>query len=640
MKTALRNSLVLILAAAGIGLTSDPASASDSAPNVLLECEQFEKLGGWVVDQEFMDQMGSPYLLAHGLGEPVADAETTAKFSTAGKFRVWARTRDWVAPWKAPGAPGKFQLLVNGKPLATTFGTEGADWHWQDGGTVDVKPETRVALHDLTGFEGRCDAVLFCSDLNFQPTNEAATLASFRRKTLGQSEHPEPGGNFDLVVVGGGIAGSSAAIVAARLGLTVALVQDRPVLGGNSSSEVRVWPQGAIQQKPYPHVGDIVAALVSPKGKGTGNAKTAPVYGDDRKLNLVKAESRITLLLEQRVNSAEARDGVIQSIVTQHIRTAKRIRLTGRWIADCTGDGSVGFLVGADNEVSREQHQGASNLWNVTDLPTAKEVLACECKDKERLSTVVQKTAIPAPFPRCPWAVDLTNKPFPGRGNFKAQWAGAGLFSLGDWFWESGFSRDPITDMEWTRDNNFRAMYGAWDALKNVDKLYPNHRLGWAAFIAGKRESRRLMGDVVLSVEDFLSSRSYEDAAFPCSWHIDVHTPDPRFKTGHEGQEFISGATAGKGYTYKTPYWVPYRCLYSRNIKNLFMAGRDISVTHEALGPVRVMKTCGMMGEVVGMAAAVCKAHDCNPRAVYAKYLMELKGQMQTGAWNVAQSTR
>jgi hypothetical protein len=175
---------------------------------------------------------------------------------------------------------------------------------------------------------------------------------------------------------------------------------------------------------------------------------------------------------------------------------------------------------------------------------------------------------------------------------------------------------------------NFRAMYGAWDALKNVDQLYPNHRIGWAAFIAGKRESRRLLGDVVLTVDDFRSGRVFPDGAFPCSWHIDVHTPDTGFQKGHEGEEFISRATEGAGYKYQGPYWAPYRCLYSRNVTNLFMAGRDISVTHEALGPVRVMRTCGMMGEIVGKAAWICVRHGTTPRGVYENHLALLKELM------------
>ncbi|MEI6657006.1 MAG: hypothetical protein WCO76_00585, partial [Planctomycetota bacterium] len=122
---------------------------------ILVEAEQFADLGGWDVDQQAMEQMGSPYLLAHGLGVPVKDATTGVTFPESGVHRVWVRTRDWVAPWGQHGAPGRFQVLVNGVPLAMTFGTEGADWHWQDGGTVDVGGEATVALHDLTGFEGR-----------------------------------------------------------------------------------------------------------------------------------------------------------------------------------------------------------------------------------------------------------------------------------------------------------------------------------------------------------------------------------------------------------------------------------------------------------------------------------------------------
>jgi hypothetical protein len=178
------------------------------------------------------------------------------------------------------------------------------------------------------------------------------------------------------------------------------------------------------------------------------------------------------------------------------------------------------------------------------------------------------------------------------------------------------------------RDQNLRAMYGAWDTLKNVDKLYPTYKLNWAAFIAGKRESRRLLGDVVLTVEAFRTNEVFADACFPCTWTIDLHTPDPAFVKGQEGAEFISKATHGK---YQTPYWAPYRCLYSRNVSNLFMAGRDISVTHEALGPVRVMRTCGCMGEVVGMAASLCKQHDCLPRAVYQQHLDELKQLLTQG---------
>ncbi len=608
-----------------------PGLAALGAPCVLLETEAFESYGGWVLDQQFMDQMGSPFLLAHGLGDPVRDATTTARFPQGGSYRVWVRTRDWVAPWNAPGAPGRFQVLVNGKPLRALFGTEGKEWHWQDGGTVQVGTSAKLALHDLTGFEGRCDAILFCQDPQFEPPNHTVPLAEFRRQCRGLPEQPEDAGSFDLVVTGGGIAGTCAAVAAARLGLTVALVQDRPVLGGNGSSEVRVWPEGHINQEPYPRVGDLVAELVPERTPQSGNAKTEEVYDDARKLAVVRNEPRITLFLEQRVNAVESRAGGIRSVVAEHVRTGRRVRVTGRWFADCTGDGQVGFLAGADYEVTPENHMGASNLWRVEDTGAAEPFPRCLCQDTNALNTAFAESKTAAPFPRCPWAVDLSRKPFPGRPTAPGQASAQPLKGLGEWFWESGFDRDPIRDVEWMRDLNFRAMYGAWDTLKNVDRLYPNHKLSWAAFIAGKRESRRLLGDVVLSAADFRNNRQFTDGCFPCSWGIDLHFPDPRFQKGHEGAEFIAGFTHGQGYTYPAPYWAPYRCLYSRNVTNLFMAGRDISVTHEALGPVRVMRTCGLMGEIVGMAAAICNLHGCVPRAVYEEHLDELKSLMTRG---------
>ena len=622
--------LVVVLCSLCVG----PARSAEPGPaaaRVLLEAENFDEVGGWVVDQQFMDQMGSPYLLAHGLGEPVRDAVTLANFPSAGTYRVWVRTRDWVAPWQAPGAPGRFQVLVNGRPLATTFGTEGAAWHWQDGGMLEVPAQAKVALHDLTGFEGRCDALLFCRDAQFQPPNEREALESFRRATLGLPEEPEPGGRYDLVIVGGGIAGTCAALSAARLGLTVALVQDRPVLGGNNSSEVRVWLNGHIRQPPYPRIGDIVAELEPKKRAHAGAGNTADLYEDDRRLALVRSQPGLTLLTEQRVNAVDAQGGILRSVVAQHIRTARRTRLAARWFADCTGDGAIGALAGADFAVTDKQHMGPSNLWNVRETGAAQPFPKCECEDTNAVTVAFAATKAATPFPRCPWAVDLRAKPFPGRPA-AGQKKTTGLDNLGQWYWESGFDHDPIAEVEWMRDLNLRAMYGAWDTLKNVDQLYPNHKLAWAAYIAGKRESRRLLGDVVLTADDFRQGRHFPDGCFPCTWGIDLHTPAPQYQPGHAGEEFIARATTGRGYTYQGPYWAPYRCLYSRNIGNLFMAGRDISVTHEALGPVRVMRTCGMMGEIVGMAAALCKQYDCLPRDIYAAHLAALKDLLARGA--------
>jgi hypothetical protein len=600
------------------------APAAD-ADTVFVEAEQFEDHGGWVLDQQFMDLMGSPFLLAHGMGTPVDDATTTLNFATPGKYRVWARTRDWVAPWKVQGAPGKFQLLINGKPLENTLGTEGELWHWQFAGTVDVNSKSTLAIHDLTGFEGRCDAIVFSNDPKFTPTNDPQALETFRRQQLGLPIEPVDKGEFDLVVVGGGMAGTAGAVTAARLGLKVALIQDRPVLGGNASSEVRVWPEGYVNQMPFPRVGDVVVDLSPEHRADSHNAQNAEVFDDDRKLRVAKAEPNITLFLENRMNQAHAENGSIKWVVCQNVRSAERSKIRGRMFLDSTGDASLGYLVGAAFDQTAKGHMGSSNLWNVK----------CLCEDEDPLSSQLEAACELATFPRCPWAVDLTDKPFPGREDgAKAPQPDADNkpISLGNWFWESGFDRDPIMEMERVRDQNFRAMYGAWDVIKNVEKRYPAHRLNWVAYIAGKRESRRLMGDVVLEASDLRGSKKYPDGCFPCTWGIDTHFPHEEYKEGHDGDEFISDFTHGKQYKYAGPYWVPYRCLYSRNVNNLFMAGRDISTTHEALGAVRVMKTTGAMGEIVGMAAKLCKTKSCSPREVYTNHLEDLKSLMHMGA--------
>ncbi len=580
-----------------------------------------------MLDQQFMDLMGSPFLLAHGMGEPVADASTTLNLAP-GAYRVWARTRDWVAPWGKEGSPGRFEVVVNGESSKTVFGTEGKAWDWQKGDVVELGATNEIRLHDLTGFEGRCDALLFSRDLDWTPPAGVEATDVLRSEVLGLGGAPTDQGRFDFVVVGGGTAGTCAAVTAARLGLRVALIQDRPVLGGNASSEVRVWPEGHVNQEPYPRLGDVVMEVIPKRRSDSKNAQGAHVFDDDRKLDLCRAESNLTLFLNCRMNGAEAADGSVVSLLFENVRTGERSSLAGDLFLDSTGDGSLGFLAGADFDQTNQGHMGASNLWNIQ----------CLCEDEDPLSSQLEAACAEATFPRCEWAVDLRERPFPGRtqGSHKPQ-AGRQPISLGNWFWENGFDQDPIHEMEHIRDQNFRAMYGAWDAIKNVEKRYPAHKLGWVAYIAGKRESRRLLGDVILTGEDLRDGRVFEDGCFPCTWGIDTHHPNPKYAEGHDGDEFIADYTHGEGYVYQGPYWVPYRCLYSRNIDNLFMAGRDISVTHEALGAVRVMKTTGAMGEVVGMAASLAKKHGCSPREVHGKHLQELFGLITRGAGKAAE---
>ena len=159
-----------------------------SAKPMLIEAESFDDPGGWKLDTQFIEIMGSPYLMAHGLGQPVADAVTKVTVAEAGTYRVWVRTKDWVAHWDAPGTPGRFQLAIGGLTLETEFGTEGADWHWQDGGTVVLSAgETELRLKDLTGFNGRCDAIVL-SKGDAAPDNSSEIL-HLKNKNIAAYHH-------------------------------------------------------------------------------------------------------------------------------------------------------------------------------------------------------------------------------------------------------------------------------------------------------------------------------------------------------------------------------------------------------------------------------------------------------------------
>ena len=586
-------------------------AGSTTSPALLMEAAQFQEKGGWVLDQQFMDQMGSGFLLAHGLGTPVPNAVAKVQFPETGIYRLWVRTRDWIAPWKTPdtpkskraqGTPGIFQVLINGKAVGTTFGNHKAEWHWQDGGRIVIKEKNaEIALHDLTGFEGRCAGIFLTKDTTLIPPDEGEALQTFRHAWHRYAEKPRAAGNYELVVVGGGMAGTCAAVKAARLGVKVAFIQDRPVIGGNNSSEVRVWLQGAKGGPRVKKLGSVLAAFEQKKWAHYGEDNQADLYEDEKKLDIVRADDTIRFFPSYRVNGVETKGKRIVAVVAESIETGRRLRFTGTHFADCTGDGCVGHLARADYDMTIEDgHMGRCNLWHTTDTGKA------------------------SPFPRCAWALDLSDKPFPGRdaaqGGSQAQHSA--LKSLGGWYWESGFFHDPFAKSEYIRDWNLRAMYGAWDCLKNVDKVYPTRRLAWAAYISGKRESRRLAGDLVLNKTDVTEPIEYDDGLVPTGWKIDLHLPHPAYEAGFEGDAFIAKAHFTDCLQ---PYYVPYRCLYSRNVGNLFMAGRCISVTHEALGTVRVMRTGALMGEVVGMAASLCIQHQVNPRGVYRNHLPELK---------------
>ncbi|EON75995.1 hypothetical protein ADIS_3583 [Lunatimonas lonarensis] len=571
---------------------------------LFVEAESFANTGGWVIDQQSFDVLYSSYLMAHGMGKKVADAETEVEFPQAGTYHVWVRTKDW-APF--PKGPGEFRLHVGDKVIEKTFGADGsAAWQWYYGGTVTVPAKkTRLKAEDLTGFNGRFDAVYFSTSKDDTPPNDNLELLAFRKKMLKLTDGPTDAGHFDLVVVGGGIAGTAAAISAARMGLKVALIQNRPVLGGNNSSEIRVHLMGRVDQNHYPRLGRIVRELDN-GDPGNGNPDAAR-YGDQRKMEVVAAEPNITLYLNTHVYEAEMDGTKIKSVVGRDIRTNQEFRFSGTYFSDCTGDGTLGYLAGAEYRMGRESRSETG------------ESLAPEVADDFTLGTSNLWASLPknesTSFPETPWAI-----PFSDEYHIDDHKA--------DWQWETGFGNfNTIYEAEEIRDHNLRAIYGNWSYLKNNkgDK-YKNHELAWVAYIGGKRESRRLMGDHILTQMDIQEGINYPDGCVTATWTIDLHFPDERNSNYFKGEEFFAATTHIK----VAPYTIPYRSLYSRNIDNLFMAGRNISTTHVAFGSTRVMRTCGMMGEAVGYAAYVAKAFGTSPRGVYANHLDTFMGIIES----------
>jgi len=386
----------------------------------------------------------------------------------------------------------------------------------------------------------------------------------------------------------------------------VALVNDRPVLGGNNSSEIRVHLGGVIELGPNEGLGRMIREFGHSR---EGNARPAENYEDAKKSAFIAGEENVKLFSSCRAVAVNKEGGRIKSVIVRHIETGEETTLEAPLFADCTGDGTVGFLAGADYRMGRESRDEFG------------ETLAPETADRMTMGSSVQwysvDTGRKTAFPTFSYGVE-----------FNAE--NCERVTMGEWKWETGMNLDQIRDFERIRDYGLLVIYSNWSFLKNGLKdnaKYRNRELGWVAYVAGKRESRRLLGDYVLKQDDIDKNVFHEDASFTATWDIDLHFPDSLNSVRFPGREF----KAATRHIHIYPHAVPYRCLYSRNVDNLFMAGRNISVTHVALGTVRVMRTTGMMGEVVGMAASLCRKYDATPRLIYQKHLGELRGLMREG---------
>ncbi len=600
------------LAVAVIGLCVACISVECVGSELWLEAEAFDALGGWVIDQQSMDQMGSAYVMAHGKGIPVADAVTKCAIPEDGEWTVWVRTRDWTAPWKRGTPGGTFRVVIDGRALPETLGTNGAAWAWQKAGTTALKkgPAT-IALHDLTGFNGRCDALYLTSDPQAKPENEPDKLAAFRRaitKTVCQDDPVV----YDLAIAGGGVSGICTAIAAIRTGSKVVLIQDRSVLGGNNSSEIRVPLGGSIHVAPYTRLGNVVEEIAPI----TGGPKIFPpeFYEDTRKANVFGTcpSNRYRLVLSTRVVAVEKdKDDPhkIAAYIARNVRTGAETRFRARLFADCTGDAVIARMMGAEVMYGRESR----DKYN--------ESLAPVKGDRQVMGHSVfwksEKADHPTSFPDIDWGIEFNED--------KAYYVRSG-----DWEWETGQYRNQAEETEYIRDYGLMTIYANWSYLKNHSKRkaeWANDALAWVSAIGGKRESYRVVGDYVLTQNDIEKHIIYPDATGSITWNLDLHFPDP--ENVKKFDEPFRSCAYHRNLVKAYP--VPYRCLYSKDVTNLFLAGRHISASHVAFGSVRVMRTLGILGEVVGMAASICAKEGIYPRDVYESRLDELKAMMTKG---------
>ncbi len=651
------NKLILVFSA--LLCLSGPLAAQ-----VLVETESFASRGGWVADHQAFPKIQSAYLMAHGLGRPVADATTSVEFPAKAKYHVYVSTYNWTSPWYAAEGPGAFKVVVNGKALPNTLGTKGKRWEWQYAGEVTVGGKVKIALRDLTGFNGRADAIYFSPEKTPPPADYAEARA-WRDKLQGHGA-PTRAPKVDLVVVGGGVAGCATALTAARYGLKVAIVDNLPWLGGSNALGVKAC--GLMYENLYPELGNITCQLLGmdiarkndPKSHQVRPNNTGFMWalasfpaagGKDRESTLLDGLERlsgaerdartkselnqndneyrrrdISALREKflkeagvaiyqniHVYAVDAPDGRVHSVTGRSLRTGEPVTFEGTLFADCTGDGVVGFLAGAECMVGRESKSYANE-------PTA----PAEA-DRKMMGSSMHWYAYPRENPgkfptpaELPWAMQCSSNYFID----KSQW---------EWWWETGLEIDNAEEAELVRDNFLRAVFGNWAYLRNNMAKYSEYRLDYLQHIAMKRESRRIKGDVVLNQNDLSKRVAYPDASFTTTWTMDLHYAKPDNARNFPGWEWITYCTNEPEIWIK-PYHVPYRCLYSKDIPNLFIGGRNMSVTHQALGTVRVQATLGMAGEVTGMAAKICKEKGATPREVYTQYLDELIACMKAGA--------
>ncbi|WP_327708290.1 FAD-dependent oxidoreductase [Streptomyces sp. NBC_00464] len=407
----------------------------------------------------------------------------------------------------------------------------------------------------------------------------------------------------DITVVGGGLAGVSAAIAAARLGRTVALINNRPVLGGNSSSEVRVWVCGATGhgRNHYAREGGIMGELFVENQ--FRNPDGNPYYWDAVVLDAVRAEPGITLYLNTDVREVDAEGPEdarrITAVTGWMMGSERRIRFESDMFLDCSGDGLIGHLAGARHRIGRESRAEYDEAWapETADSLTLGSTLLFYTKDAGR----------PVKYVAPDFARNIAETTIPQRRIIKSGDNGCAY-----WWIEFGGELDTVHDNERIRDELWAVIHGIWDHIKNSGEFdSENMTLEWVGSVPGKREYRRFLGDYVMHQGDILGQSEFADRVAFGGWSIDLHPPKGVYATEDGAkQRYADGI-----------YHIPYRSLYSVNTTNLLFAGRNISASHVAFGSTRVMATCATIGQAAGTAAALCAADGVAPRELAAAAL-------------------
>lgn len=399
----------------------------------------------------------------------------------------------------------------------------------------------------------------------------------------------------DLCVVGGGLAGMCAAIAAARGGAKVVLIGDRPVLGGNASSEIRMWVCGADGENNR-ETG--IIEEISLKSLWRNPDKLYPIW-DGILYESVKNEQNITLLLNCSVCQCAMDGNHIVSVTGWQTTTQRWHTVYATYFSDCSGDSILAPLTGADFRVGREA--AAEFGEKTSQVEEDRQTMGMSCLIQMRKTDHATKFIAPD------WIVKMTPEVIKLRK--------PNMQSTGENFWylELGGNRDSIGDTEEVRDELIALAYGMVDYIKNSGEVPDGDywALDFLGFLPGKRESRRMMGEYIMTQTDVLNGGDFPDTVAYGGWPLDDHHPNGFY---HAGNPNIWGKTPA-------PYGIPYRCLYSRNIDNLYFAGRNISMTHAAMSSARVMATCALLGEAVGCAANIAREFSLTPHGVYAEKL-------------------